>query len=104
MDDQVKPDGTISIDGKDVALRVLTIKDIRALQGVLDLVGNFSPFATNDVLDAVVKLICHQAEADITEDQAAGALSLETFPQLWSHMLGVPVRKSVGKPVPGGLN
>lgn len=102
MADQVKPDGTMSIDGKDVALRVLTIKDIRALQGVLDLAGNFSPFANDDVLDAVVKLICHQAGADITQDQAAAAVSLETFPQLWAHMLGVPVqRKSVGKPVAG---
>lgn len=103
-DHQPKPGSFVAVDGKTIPLRVLTIKDIRVLKGTLDLAGKFSPFADDDVIEAVTALICHQAEAEISKDQAEAAISLENFPPIWAHVLGLPVQRKPpeGKP-PGPM-
>lgn len=72
----------------------LSIAQLKALRGELGRAKAFGPFADDEVFDAVVTVVrAAIADPAVTAEQVAAAVTLGNFPEVWSGLLGVPVKR-----------
>lgn len=94
--------------GKDVAVNPLNVKQLKELKADMSKAKHFGPFAEEKdedegVFDAVVKVVkAAVSDPGITEDDIASGVNLGNFGDIWSALLGLPVKRIAPGEAPAG--